>query len=285
MEKTRREKWRVLRVGLVCGGPSAERGISLNSARSVLDHIQVDDLQISCYYIDCKLNAYAISSAQLYSNTPADFDFKLDSLAQGFSSLSDFVENLSASVDIVFPVIHGPFGEDGTIQELLERSNIPYVGTRSSECRKAFDKYEASLELGKHGFLTVPSFLVQGGQSTEDILKWFERNQLDVSAGKVVVKPVRGGSSIGVTVAYGVTDSFRKATRILSEGIDNKALVEIFLKGGREFTAIVLDVGTASESNPVVLLPTEVELLDTVNATEKDAIFNYRRKYLPTQQM
>ncbi|KAJ8436975.1 hypothetical protein Cgig2_012262 [Carnegiea gigantea] len=262
MEKTtRREKWRVLRVGLLCGGPSAERGISLNSARSVLDHIQ------------------------LYSNTPADFDFKLDSLAQGFSSLSDFAENLSASVDIVFPVIHGPFGEDGTIQELLERSNIPYVGTRSSECRKAFDKYEASLELGKHGFLTVPSFLVQGGQSTEDILKWFERNQLDVSAGKVVVKPVKGGSSIGVTVAYGVTDSFRKANRILSEGIDNKALVEIFLEGGREFTAIVLDVGTASESNPVVLLPTEVELLDTVNATEKDAIFNYRRKYLPTQQV
>lgn len=140
MEKTRREKGRILRVGLVCGGPSAERGISLNSARSVLDHIQGDDLQISCYYIDCELNAYAISSAQLYSNTPADFDFKLDSLAQGFSSLSEFAENLSASVDIVFPVIHGPFGEDGTIQELLERSNIPYVGTRSSECRKAFDK-------------------------------------------------------------------------------------------------------------------------------------------------
>uniref|UniRef100_A0A7C8YZN4 D-alanine--D-alanine ligase n=1 Tax=Opuntia streptacantha TaxID=393608 RepID=A0A7C8YZN4_OPUST len=287
IEKTSREKDSILRVGLVCGGPSAERGISLNSARSVLDHIQGDDLQVSCYYIDCKLNAYAISSAQLYSNTPADFDFKLDSLAQGFSSLSDFAEHLLASVDIVFPVIHGPFGEDGTIQELLERSNIPYVGTRSSECRKAFDKYEASLELGKHGFLTVPSFLVQGGQSTEVgvLNKWFERNQLDAGAGKVVVKPVKGGSSIGVTVAYGVADSLRKANQILSEGIDDKALVEIFLEGGREFTAIVLDVGTASKSNPVALLPTEVELLDTVSEAEKDAIFNYRRKYLPTQQV
>lgn len=68
----------ILRVGVICGGPSAERGISLNSARSVLDHIQGDDLQVSCYYIDYNLNAYAISSAQMYSNTPADFDFKLD---------------------------------------------------------------------------------------------------------------------------------------------------------------------------------------------------------------
>ncbi|GMP51413.1 hypothetical protein CsSME_00017650 [Camellia sinensis var. sinensis] len=63
-EDERREKGKVLRVGLVCGGPSAERGISLNSARSVLDHIQGDDLHVSCYYIDCNLKAYAISPAQ-----------------------------------------------------------------------------------------------------------------------------------------------------------------------------------------------------------------------------
>lgn len=111
----KREKGRVLKVGLICGGPSAERGISLNSARSVLDHIQGDDLHVSCYYIDPNLNAYAISSAQVYSNTPADFDFKLESLAQGFETLTDFAEHLAASVDIVFPVIHGRFGEDGGI--------------------------------------------------------------------------------------------------------------------------------------------------------------------------
>ncbi|XP_043697098.1 D-alanine--D-alanine ligase A-like [Telopea speciosissima] len=140
VEEKGKEKSRVLRVGLICGGPSAERGISLNSVRSVLDHIQGNDLHVSCYYIDCNLNAYAISSAQVYSNTPADFDFKLESLAQGFQSLSDFAEHLAASVDIVFPVIHGRFGEDGGIQELLEKVNIPFVGTPSKECRQAFDK-------------------------------------------------------------------------------------------------------------------------------------------------
>ncbi|GAV80851.1 Dala_Dala_lig_N domain-containing protein/Dala_Dala_lig_C domain-containing protein [Cephalotus follicularis] len=278
---------RILRVGVICGGPSAERGISLNSARSVLDHIQGDDLHVSCYYIDCDMNAYAISSAQVYSNTPADFDFKLQSLAQGFSSLSEFSEHLAASVDIIFPVIHGRFGEDGGIQELLEKHNVPFVGTGSRECQQAFDKYNASLELSKHGFVTVPSILVQGSEvNGSELAKWFATNQLDSNSGKVVVKPARAGSSIGITVAYGVTDSLRKANDIILEGIDDKVMVEIFL-GGSEFTAIVLDVASASDSHPVVLLPTEVELHfhGSADVREKDAIFNYRRKYLPTEQV
>ncbi|PON94377.1 D-alanine--D-alanine ligase [Trema orientale] len=283
-----KEKGGVLRVGVVCGGPSAERGISLNSARSVIDHIQGDGLHVSCFYIDTDYNAYAISSAQVYSNTPADFDFKLESLAQGFQSLSDFAEHLSASVDIVFPVIHGQFGEDGGIQELLERYNIPFVGTGSSECRQAFDKYNASLELSRRGFVTVPSYLVQSSEANEsELSEWFVRNQLDSNSGRVVVKPARAGSSIGVKVAYGVADSLKKANAIISEGIDDKVLIEVFLEGGSEFTAIVLDVGSGLDCHPVVLLPTEVELQfhGKVDMREKDAIFNYRRKYLPTQQV
>ncbi|XP_044474027.1 uncharacterized protein LOC123207768 [Mangifera indica] len=282
------ERGRVLKVGLVCGGPSAERGISLNSARSVLDHIKGDDLHVSCYYIDGDLNAYAISSAQVYSNTPADFDFKLESLAQGFGSLSEFAEHLAESVDIVFPAIHGRFGEDGGIQELLEKYNVPFVGTRSRECRQAFDKYNASLELSKQGFITVPSFLVQGSEVNEsELSKWFMKNHLDPISGKVVVKPAVAGSSIGVTVAYGVTDSLTKATEIILKGIDDRVLVEIFLEGGSEFTSIVLDVGSGFDCHPVVLLPTEVELQfhGSGDVREKDAIFNYRRKYLPTQQV
>ncbi|KAB2035500.1 hypothetical protein ES319_D04G156500v1 [Gossypium barbadense] len=282
------DKSRVLRVGVICGGPSAERGISLNSARSVLDHIQGKDLHVSCYYIDSHLNAFAISSAQVYSNTPSDFDFKLESLAQGFQSLSEFADHLANSVDIVFPVIHGQFGEDGGIQELLEKYNVPFVGTGSKECQQAFNKYNASLGLSKYGFVTVPSFLVQGSEVNQDELsEWFVSNHLDVSSGKVVVKPTRAGSSIGVTVAYGVSDSLTKANEIISQGIDDGVLVELFLEGGSEFTAIVLDVGQGFDCQPVVLLPTEVELQfqGSGDVREKDAIFNYRRKYLPTQQV
>ncbi|CAA6654670.1 unnamed protein product [Spirodela intermedia] len=278
---------RLLKVGIICGGPSAERGISLNSARSVLDHIQGDDLHVSCYYIDGNLNAYALSPAQLYCNTPADFDFKLDSLAQGFGSLPEFAEHLSHSIDIAFPVIHGRFGEDGGIQELLESLNIPFIGTCSKECRKAFDKYNASQELKRQGFVTVPNFLVEGStQDTLELLKWFTGNKLDKNTGKVVVKPIVAGSSIGVTVAYGADDAMRKASRIISEGIDDKVLIEVFLEGGSEFTAIVIDIGSGSDCHPVVLLPTEVELqCHDKSSTEEDEIFDYRRKYLPTQQV
>uniref|UniRef100_A0A1D1Y463 D-alanine--D-alanine ligase A n=1 Tax=Anthurium amnicola TaxID=1678845 RepID=A0A1D1Y463_9ARAE len=283
-EETKR---RPLRVGIICGGPSAERGISLNSARSVLDHIQGDDLHVSCYYIDTNLYAYAISPAQLYSNTPADFDFKLESLAQGFQSLPEFAEHLSHTVDIVFPVIHGRFGEDGGIQEILERANIPFIGTHSRECRKAFDKYDASLELNRHGFITVPCFLVKENElDAFELMKWFSRNQLDKDMGKVVVKPARAGSSIGVTVAYGVDDAIGKAHNIISEGIDDRVVIEVFLEGGSEFTAIVLDVGSASDCHPVVLLPTEVELqFCDSSSSREDKIFDYRSKYLPTQQV
>ncbi|KAK9127310.1 hypothetical protein Syun_016107 [Stephania yunnanensis] len=276
----------VLRVGLICGGPSAERGISLNSARSVLDHIQGDDLDVFCYYIDSNLNAYAISSAQLYSNTPSDFDFKLESVALGFRSLSEFTAHLASNVDIVFPVIHGRYGEDGGIQELLEKANIPFVGTPSDQCRQAFDKYDASLELQRQGFITVPSFLMQGPKfHKSELSKWFESNKLNVETGKVVVKPAKAGSSIGVTVAYGVDDCIMKGNDIFSQGIDDKVVIEVFLEGGKEFTAIVLDVGSSFDYHPVTLLPTEVELQFLGDLREKDGIFNYRRKYLPTRQV
>ncbi|KAL6657242.1 hypothetical protein ACP70R_005022 [Stipagrostis hirtigluma subsp. patula] len=278
---------RPLRVGLICGGPSAERGVSLNSARSVLDHIQGDDLVVSCYYIDAAMNAFAISPAQLYSNTPSDFDFKLESLAQGFNSLSDFAEHLATSVDIAFPVIHGKYGEDGGIQELLEKANVPFVGTPSKESCRAFDKYNASLELSAQGFLTVPNFLVEKDKLVKSELEeWFRSINLDKDNGKVMVKPTRAGSSIGVVVAYGANDAAQKAEGIISEGIDDKVIIEIFLEGGSEFTATVVDVGTANNSEPVVLFPTEIEFQSSSNTdTQEDKIFNYRRKYLPTRQV
>ncbi|ONM26334.1 D-alanine--D-alanine ligase [Zea mays] len=281
------EQGRPLRVGLVCGGPSGERGVSLNSARSVLDHIQGEDLVVCCYYIDCAMKAFAISPAQLYSNTPSDFDFKLESLAQEFDSLSDFAEHLATNVDIVFPVIHGKFGEDGGIQELLEKANVPFVGTPSKECQRAFDKHNASLELNAQGFLTVPNFLVEKDKLAKPELEaWFQTVNLNKENGKTIVKPTRAGSSIGVVVAYGVNDAAQKAEEIISEGIDDKVIIEVFIEGGTEFTAIVVDVGIANNSEPVVLLPTEVELQYSNNSdTKEDTIFNYRKKYLPSRQI
>lgn len=97
-------------------------------------------------------------------------------------------------------------------------------------------------------------------------------------------KPARAGSSIGVSIAFGLQDALEKAQQIILDGIDSRVVVELFAAGGREFTAIVLDVPTHSpESQPVTLLPTEVELV--LDDASESAIFSYRRKYLPTRQV
>src|SRR3990167_8725779 len=70
-----------MKLGLLCGGPSLERGISLNSARSVLDHLGDASIEIVPIYFDHEKEAYRISTAKLYSNTPSDFDFKLKQTA------------------------------------------------------------------------------------------------------------------------------------------------------------------------------------------------------------
>src|SRR3989338_5978059 len=103
-----------IHLAVICGGPSPERGISLNSARSVLDHLESGDIDIIPIYFDSRKRPYKISKAQLYSNTPADFDFKLRQTATPLTekTLIKFLR----SADITFPIMHGPFGEDGGIQ-------------------------------------------------------------------------------------------------------------------------------------------------------------------------
>ena len=118
-------------------------------------------------------------------------------------------------------------------------------------------------------------------------MKWFTSNGLDIRCGKVVIKPTCAGSSIGVNVAFGVDDALRKANKLIIEGVDVRVVIEIFLEEGNEFTAIVLDLGCGSNSSPVTLLPTEVELRfhESSVVDGNEGIFSYWCKYLPTRQV
>src|SRR3989344_8003272 len=109
-----RIKKNTVKVAILCGGPSLERGISLNSARTILDHLGNQGVEIIPIYYNEQKKPYKISTAQLYSNTPSDFDFKLGGTSKELS-LSALVRILKG-VSIVFPCIHGTFGEDGEIQ-------------------------------------------------------------------------------------------------------------------------------------------------------------------------
>src|SRR5687767_9081905 len=106
------EGWHMVEIALLLGGPSEERGISLNSARSLADHLATPDISLAqVIYFDRRRQPFAISPGLLYCNTPSDFDFKL-SLEGRPMTRPELAERLR-SVDIAFSAIHGEFGEDG----------------------------------------------------------------------------------------------------------------------------------------------------------------------------
>ena len=261
-----------MKLGLLCGGPSLERGISLNSARSVLDHLGDASIEIVPIYFDHEKEAYRISTAKLYSNTPSDFDFKLKQTATPLSR-SGLIKLLK-SVDIVFPAMHGPFGEDGEIQSFLEKHNIPFIGSGSEACKRAFDKHTANEFIRANGFFALPSIVLKiyGTDHKKLVHDFFKTNKIK----RAVVKPATGGSSIGVFSVSTPEEALAKAEMLFSKRMDTRVVVEPFAEG-IEFTTIILQNRFGM---PVAILPTEIE----VDYTEHQ-IFDYRKKYLPTRQV
>jgi D-alanine--D-alanine ligase len=254
-------------LALLLGGPSQERGISLNSARSVADHLVGTDVQLKeVIYFDRRLRAYPISRSLLYCNTPSDFDFKLTLDGRALTE-EELVARLQG-VDLVFPAIHGAFGEDGQLQALLESAKVPFIGTGASACQVAFDKFRATDTLRTAGIGAVPGVLVTSQQSAA------ERAQALLGAfpeaAKVVIKPAQGGSSIDVHVL-----ADRSAGVGIIEGMAGRygrVVIQPWITG-TEMTTIVMQ----GPSGPVALIPLQIELRNRLSDND---IFDYRRKYL-----
>jgi D-alanine--D-alanine ligase len=242
---------------LICGGPSPEKGISLNSARSVMDHL-IDYFDISALYINDKLQFFPIDCNQLYSNRPEDFDFQLHNTNLTGENLAKFLK----SFDLIFPLVHGKFGEDGQLQALLESLNVPFVGSSSTTCSKGFNKFSFNQFLKKEGFDVLQAYLVNK-QNITSIGCNFTRPW--------VVKPTKCGSSFGVEIVRNYLELQNAMDKIFNAELDDQVIVEEFVQG-LEFTLVILEGPTG---NPVPLIPTEVEILS-------DSIFDYRKKYLPS---
>ena len=303
-----------LTVGLVCGGASAERGISLNTARSVLDHLQSDAVEVRVFYVAGGGDrAYAVEGAQLYSNTPSDFDYALR--AQESLTLEELAAELAATVDLAFPVIHGAFGEGGGLQALLEAAGVPFVGSDAEAARAAFHKARGAARIAAAGLPTVPLVALTAEDLDGDaaaaeakLAAFFAARGLDPAAGAAVVKPASGGSSVGVTPTAGAAAALAAARDLVqARGLDAEVVVEPYVRG-REFTVNVLETA----NGPVALMPSEVEFVAGDAAGnlglrcfweeeeegggeggERDAaggdgdalpIYDYRKKYLPTSQ-
>lgn len=261
-----------IKIALLCGGPSLERGISLNSARSVCDHLHSEQTEIIPIYFDQNRKPYLISRSQLYSNTPSDFDFKLATSAKPLTQ-AGFLRLLK-SVDLAFPVMHGLFGEDGDIQRLLKRAGCPFVGSSEEACKKAFDKFTANEFIRSRGFYALPSMVLKAHHTgyKKDIEKFFKEHGLK----RAIVKPATGGSSISVYSVSTPTEAEEKAKEIFSKRIDTRVVIEPFCEGV-EFTVIILQNRFGM---PVAVMPSEIEI-----SYEDNQIFDYRRKYLASRQV
>lgn len=246
------------KITIICGGPSAERGISLNSARSLYDNLDRHKYEVSLIYVNPKLEAYKISAQQIYSNTPLDFDFKLGREGHALGE-KGFIDELK-SADLVFPVIHGTYGEDGQLQEILESNGIVYAGSGPKALKHTADKFICQKILEENGFHTVKSIVIKKGETIPSLIP-----------AKYVAKPLHGGSSIGVQYFESEKELVGKLEDLFA--VEDEAIIEPFCDG-TEFTVIVLE---NPDGKPVALLPTEIEL-------RVDPFFSYRKKYLPSDE-
>jgi len=237
-----------------------------------MNHLGGDSVSIVPIYFDHKKRAYSVSEAQLYSNTPSDFDFKLKETAKFLSKTS--LKKLLKSVDLAFPIMHGAFGEDGQVQKILERYGVPYVGSGVQACKRCFDKFEANEFIKEKGFYTLPSTVIKINQKNnrEIVRDFFKKHKIK----RAIVKSATGGSSIGVFSVNTLEEALLKVKYIFGKRIDTRIVIEPFCTG-IEFTVIVLQ---NKFGMPVAILPTEIEADYTENQ-----IFDFRKKYLPTRQV
>lgn len=181
------------RVALLFGGKSEEHDVSIMSCASVLGHIDSERYAVHVLGIT-KEGAFR------YTDIPQDSDFA--TLKQGLlkgrtMTHSEVVRFFEEQVDVVFPVLHGPFGEDGTLQGFLEIINMPYVGAGVSASVLCMDKAYMKTVLTAAGIPMTP-FEIIG----------FQQNRLEAVARilktltfPLFVKPANLGSSVGISKA------------------------------------------------------------------------------------
>jgi D-alanine-D-alanine ligase len=267
-----------VRVGLVFGGRSTEHSVSCVSAASVLAVLDRERYDVVAIGItqDGRWVLAPDQPAQLeardgrlpvLADDLAAVVLAGDPTVHGLVPLSGGAAgNGLDSLDVVFPLLHGPYGEDGTLQGLLELAGLPYVGSGVFASAAAMDKQHMKLVLRGHGLPVGPYDVVLPREWEHDP-RAVVRRVLDQLGLPVFVKPARGGSSIGiskVTDAADLPEAIEAARRY-----DPKVVIEGML-AGREIECGVLDGPAGVEAS----LPCEI-LIDGTHA-----FYDFEAKYL-----
>jgi D-alanine-D-alanine ligase len=231
-------------VAVLLGGPSAEHDVSVVSGWAIADSLAGSGFDVERLFIDLDGGWWRMpASASSGRPRPGSFDDPAAVGASGPSPAAQVLGELAAGpvAPIVFPALHGPFGEDGTVQALLEAYDLPYAGAGVAASAVGMDKalYKRLL----HG-LGLP--VVQWVEITS--ARWVRDRdavlaQLEAFAGRcggpaLMVKPARLGSSVGLTIAQAAQD--RPAALDEAFRYDTLAVVERYLDHPRELELAVV---------------------------------------------
>jgi D-alanine-D-alanine ligase len=264
---------RRIRVAVVFGGRSTEHAISCVSAGSVLAALDRNTYEVIPVGITAK-GAWVLTGGdpealQLIGRSLPHVDSGTAVVLPGDPTAGGLVvvepgdgARVLDSVDVVFPLLHGAYGEDGAIQGLLEMAGIPYVGSGVLASAAAMDKEFAKKLLRAEGLPVGDYAVLRPGQSLSD-------SDLERLGMPVFVKPARAGSSIGIT-KVGSPEGLRPAIAA-ARNVDPKVLVEAAVPG-REIECGVLD-GLAGG-------PPEASVLAEIRLAAGREWYDFEAKYL-----
>jgi D-alanine-D-alanine ligase len=254
-------------VGILFGGKSAEHEVSLQSAKNVVDALDRGKYRPVLIGIDKSGKWYFHDQATFLLNADNPRLIKLNKSDDGIALVPQSEGKISSlsggemkeTIDVVFPILHGTFGEDGTVQGLLKLADIPFVGAGVLGSAVGMDK-DVMKRLLRDADVPIGRFIVC--RVEERLPRYDEvRSKLEVP---FFVKPANMGSSVGVHKVFD-EGGFQEALFDAFQ-YDSKIVMEEFIKG-REIECSVL-----GNHDPVASVPGEV-----ISAHE---FYSYEAKYI-----
>jgi D-alanine-D-alanine ligase len=263
-----------IRLGILFGGKSAEHEISLLSAKNIVAHLDLDKYEIILIGIDKKGQWHLRDRANFLLHSDSASKIQLHDAGHSVALVpqADRKELMSYSgkelqealcLDVIFPVLHGTHGEDGTMQGLLKLANIPFVGAGVLGSAVGMDK-DVMKRLLRDAKIPVAHFLTVHPYNQEQFP--FE-TVVDKVGLPFFVKPANAGSSVGIAKVK-TKEAFTAALKDAFQ-YDRKVLLEEYIQG-REIECCVL-----GNDHPLVSLPAEI--------IPHHEFYSYEAKYLDAQ--
>ncbi|GHT74503.1 D-alanine--D-alanine ligase [Spirochaetia bacterium] len=256
-----------IRVGILFGGKSAEHEVSLQSAKNVFEAIDRDKYEPVLIGID-KSGRWLLNDASTFllnAGDPKRIRLNQDSKAVALTPQSrGLISNLTTladegTIDVIFPILHGPFGEDGTVQGLLKLADIPFVGAGVLGSAVGMDK-DVMKRLLRDGGVPIGNYIaLQSHEAVPGFKALTEKLGVPL-----FVKPANMGSSVGVSKVHNEAE-YRASLQAAFE-YDRKIVIEECIQG-RELECAVL-----GNETPAASVPGEV--------TSTHEFYSYDAKYL-----